>query len=344
MSFQSALVTGGGGFTGSHLVRSLVRDGIAVRVLTTDVARAASKLPAAAELMEGRIERPEDVARAVRGCEVVFHLATSFRTAKIPAEKHRAIHVDGTRFLLDASRDEGVRRFVHVSTIGVTSSVEHPPGDESLPYSPDDIYQQTKAEAERLALDLHRRRGEPVVVVRPTAIYGPGDDRLLKLFRLIAKGRFVMFGSGEVFFHMIHVNDLVRGLRLAATAPDEAVLGEVFILGGVEYTTLNDLASRIARVTGGSEPRFHLPVTPLLVLGSLVEKIFRPLGIEPPIHRRRVNWFVKNRAFSIDKAERVMGFHPEIALDRGLRQTVRWYRTHGLLPAPAPATPAALPR
>jgi len=118
----------------------------------------------------------------------------------------------------------------------------------------------------------------------------------------------------------------------------------VFILGGGEYTTLNELASRIARVTGGSEPRFHLPVTPLLALGSMVEKIFQPLGVEPPIHRRRVNWFVKNRAFSIDKAERVMGFHPEIALDRGLRQTVRWYRSHGLLPAPAPVTPAALQR
>jgi nucleoside-diphosphate-sugar epimerase len=85
-------------------------------------------------------------------------------------------------------------------------------------------------------------------------------------------------------------------------------------------------------------------VTPLLALGSLVEKIFRPLGLEPPLHRRRVNWFVKNRAFSIEKAERLMGFHPEIGLDRGLRQTVRWYRTHGLLPAPASATPAAIPR
>jgi nucleoside-diphosphate-sugar epimerase len=340
VSFQSALVTGGGGFTGSHLVRSLVRDGVRVRVLTRSARRSREKLPASVDLLEGRIEEPDAVERAVRGCEVVFHLATSFRTAKITDEEHRAIHVDGTRFLLEASRRHGVRRFVHVSTIGVTSSVEHPPGDETLPYSPDDVYQQTKAEGERLALACHRRHGDPVVVVRPTSIYGPGDDRLLKLFRLVAKGRFVMFGSGEVFFHMIHVDDLVRGLRLAATAPEEAVLGEVFILGGGEYTTLNDLVSRIARATGGSEPRLHLPVKPLLAVGSVVERLFRPLRIEPPIFRRRVNWFVKNRAFSIEKAARVLGFHPEIALDRGLRQTVRWYRSRGLLPAAVPVTPA----
>lgn len=339
MSFHTALVTGGGGFTGSHLVRSLVRDGIAVRVLTTDAARAREKLPPAVDLLEGRIENPDDVADSVRGCEVVFHLATSFRSATATDAEHRAIHVDGTRSLLEASRSEGVRRIVHVSTIGVTSSVEHPPGDETLPYSPDDAYQRTKAEGERLVLRQHRERGDPAVVVRPTAIYGPGDQRLLKLFRLVAKRRFVMFGSGEAYFHMIHVDDLVRGLRLAATAPDDAVLGEVFILGGGEYTTLNDLVARIARVTGGAEPRVHLPVRPLLALGTFTEKLLKPLHIAPPIFRRRVNWFVKNRAFSIEKAARVMGFQPEIGLDRGLRQTVRWYRAHGLLPEARP-TPA----
>jgi nucleoside-diphosphate-sugar epimerase len=152
-----------------------------------------------------------------------------------------------------------------------------------------------------------------------------------------------MFGSGEVFFHMIHVDDLVRGLRQAAAAPAEAVLGEVFILGGGEYTTLNDLVARIARVTGGSEPRMRLPVEPLLALGSFIEKLFRPLRIEPPLFRRRVNWFVKNRAFSIEKAVHRLGFHPEVSLDTGLRQTVGWYRAHGLLPAGAQAGPSVRP-
>lgn len=340
MPFQRALVTGGGGFTGTHLARSLVRDGIEVRVLTRDAARTRAKLPAGVDLVEGRIEDPSAVARAVAGCDVVFHLATSFRTAKISDAEHRAIQVEGTRLVLLASRREKVSRFVHVSTIGVTSHVESPPGDETLPYSPDDVYQTTKAEAERLALDAHRTDGDPVVVVRPTSIYGPGDERLLKLFRLVARGRFVMFGSGEVCFHMIHVDDLVRGLRLAAEAPAADVLGQVFILGGGEYCTLNELVARVAQATGGWEPRLRLPVWPLLALGSVMEALCKPLRIEPPIFRRRANWFVKNRGFSIEKAERVLGFHPEVSLDAGLRRTVRWYRAHDLLPARALPTPA----
>jgi dihydroflavonol-4-reductase len=340
MSFQRALVTGGGGFTGAHLVRSLAKDGIPVRVLTRDAERTRAKVPAGVELVEGRIEDPAAVARAVQGCDVVFHLATSFRTAKISDAEHHAIQVDGTRLMLEAARRERVRRFVHVSTIGVTSHVASPPGDETLPYAPDDVYQRTKAEAEQLVLDAHRRFGDPVVVVRPTAIYGPGDERLLKLFRLVSAGRFVMFGSGEVHFHMIHVDDLVRGLRQAAEAPAQDVLGEVFILGGGEYCTLNDLVARVARVTGGSEPRLRLPVWPLLALGSFMEALFRPFGIEPPIFRRRANWFVKNRGFSIEKAQRVLGFQPQVPLDAGLRQTVRWYRSQGMLPARVVPTPA----
>ena len=339
MSFQRALVTGGGGFTGTHLVRSLVRDGIAVRVLTRSAERTRPKLPAGVDVVEGRIQDRAAVDRAVCGCDAVFHLATSFRTSKITDAEHRAVQVTGTRLVLDAARREGVRRIVHVSTIGVTSHVESAPGDETLPYSPDDVYQRTKAEAEQLVLASHRRLGDPVVVIRPTAIYGPGDERLLKLFRLVAKGRFVMFGSGEVNFHMVHVADLVRGMRLAAEAPAEAVHGEIFIVGGDQYCTLNELVARIARITGGSEPRVHLPVGPLLAAGAVIEALLKPLRIEPPIFRRRVNWFLKNRAFSIEKAERVLGFRPEISLDAGLRQTVRWYRAHGFLPAAVVPTP-----
>jgi dihydroflavonol-4-reductase len=335
MSFRRALVTGGAGFAGTHLVRSFVRNGVPVTVLTRDAGRARGRLPEGVRLVEGRIEDESSVRDAVAGCDLVVHMATSFRTSKITDAEHRAIHVDGTRLLLDACRDAGVARIVHVSTVGVTSHVEDPPGDETLPYGPDDVYQSTKAEAEQLALEMHRERGDPVVVIRPTPIYGPGDLRLLKLFRMVARGRFVMFGSGEVCFHMVHVDDLVRGIRLAAEAPDRDVLGEVFIVGGEEYCTINELVARIARETGGSEPRLRLPVAPVLALGSVVEALLKPLRIEPPLFRRRVNWFIKNRAFSIEKARRVLGYQPRVGLDAGLRQTVAWYRAEGLLPGTA---------
>ena len=325
------LVTGGTGFTGSHLVSSLMRDYGRVRVLTRSSARASSILPAGVEIVEGDITDPVSVDRAVQGCEVVFNLAAAFREPGIPDRRYAEVHVEGTRDLLEASLKYGVRRIVHCSTVGVHSHIEHPPADENAPYAPGDVYQSTKAQGEELALAYARERSAPVTVARPTPIYGPGDSRLLKLFQMISRRRFVMLGSGDVYFHMVHVKDLVRGLRMMATNPD--AVGEVFIIGGSEYRTLNHVAAMIARAVGVPAPRWHLPARPFQWLGSLCERICKPVGISPPIYRRRVDFFTKSRAFSIQKARDVLGYEPEIDLETGIRETVAWYRGKGQLPA-----------
>jgi nucleoside-diphosphate-sugar epimerase len=193
------------------------------------------------------------------------------------------------------------------------------------------VYQATKCEGEQLALAFAARGSVPVTIARPTAIYGPGDMRLLKLFSLIARGRFVMLGSGRPFYHMVHVDDLVTGFQLLASHP--AAAGEVFILGGDEYRSLNDLAALIARMVGVPAPRWHVPAWPIQWAGSVCEALCAPLKIPPPIYRRRVDFFTKSRAFSIDKARRVLGYAPRIALEQGLRETAQWYRAHGLIPA-----------
>ncbi len=329
------LVTGGTGFTGSHLVASLARDFSRVRVLTRSAARATGTLPNGVEVIEGDITDPSVVDRAVEGCEVVFNLAAAFREPKITPERYTAVHVEGTRHLLDASIRHGVRRFVHCSTVGVLSHIDNPPADETWDYAPGDIYQSTKAEGERLALAYAREKGAPVVVARPTPIYGPGDLRLLKLFRMISKRRFVMLGDGEVYFHLVHVEDLVRGLRLLAAHP--AAVGEIYTLGGSEYRTLNEVVRLIADSLGVARPRLHLPAKPFQVLGTACERVCIPLGISPPIYRRRVDFFTKSRAFSIAKA-RSLGYQPSIDLPSGIRETIDWYRQNGLLP------PASQPR
>jgi nucleoside-diphosphate-sugar epimerase len=237
--------------------------------------------------------------------------------------------VDATRLLLEAARAEGVRRFVHCSTIGVHSHIAHPPADETYPHNPGDIYQSTKSEGERLALEFAREHAFPLCVVRPGSIYGPGDLRLLKLFRAIARRRFVMLGNGEVFLHLVHIADLVRGFRLAAERPE--AVGEAFIIAGAEYVTLNDLAARIARIAGVPSPRWHLPVWPFYAAGALCEAVCVPLRVEPPLYRRRVAFFTKSRAFTIDKARRVLGYRPQVDLETGLAETLGWYRQHGYI-------------
>jgi dihydroflavonol-4-reductase len=325
----TALVTGATGFTGSHLVRSLVADGTRVRVLARSAARAATRLPADIELVKGEISDAGTLARAVEGVERVYHLAAAYREARHKEEYYWKVNFEGTRAILDAARAAGVRRFVHCSTVGVLSHIANPPADERQPHNPADVYQRTKSEAEKLALAAHQPGRMTVAVARPTAIYGPGDSRLLKLFRSVASGRFIMLGSGDIYYHMVYVSDLISGLRLLGEHPRAA--GEVFTLGGEGYYQLRAIVALIARLLEVPPPRMRLPAWPFQIAGSICEKICVPFGIEPPIYRRRVDFFTKSRAFTIEKARRMLGYAPEIDLETGFRRTIDWYRANGLL-------------
>jgi len=327
---MKALVTGATGFTGRVLARRLAQDGAQVRVIVRDAARwRPEDDQPAIEVVEGDICDQQAVSDAMRGVETVYHLAALYRVAGVPDQAYWDVHVTGTANLLEAARAAGVGRFVHCSTVGVHGHVEEPPADETYRVAPGDEYQRSKLEGERLALRCHRETGFPVAVIRPTAIYGPGDRRLLKLFRLAAMHPRVMLGSGSIYYHMVHVDDLVDGFLLAADA--EAAVGEVFIVGGEEVLTLNQLLDRVAGTLGCSGRTLHLPARPVQLLGSMCEAICRPLGLTPPLYRRRVDFFTKSRAFCIDKAKRVLGYRPKVALQEGLAGTAASYRALGLI-------------
>jgi nucleoside-diphosphate-sugar epimerase len=321
------LVTGATGFTGSRLVNRLVAQGERVRVLARSAVRAREILPASVEVVEGDIARPRVVEQAARGVTTVYHLAAVYREAKHRHYRYREVNVDASRRLLDASVASGVRRYVHCSTVGVHGHIASPPGDEQTPYGPGDVYQETKCEAEQLALSYRDRM--PLAVARPTAIYGPGDTRLLKLFRMVARRRFPLIDGGENYYHTVHVNDLVNGLLLLGTHP--RAVGEIFILGGERYLKLSELAGMIAELAGVPAPRLRLPARPFQLAGSLVEKLCVPFGIEPPIYRRRVDFYTKSRAFSIEKAKRLLGYRPQVNLRDGLRETFDWYVANGYI-------------
>jgi dihydroflavonol-4-reductase len=321
------LVTGATGFTGSHLVHALVSEGERTRVITRSAEKARKILPKAVEIVEGDIAVPGVIERAVQGVTTVYHLAAVYREARHPDWRYREVNVDASRRLLDAAIAAGVGRYVHCSTVGVHGHIDSPPGDEHTAYGPDDVYQETKCEAEQLALSYRDRI--PLAVARPTAIYGPGDTRLLKLFRMVARRRFPLLDGGENFYHTVHVNDLVRGLRLLATHPN--AVGEIFILGGERYLKLSELTAMIAAAAGVPAPRLRLPARPFQLAGSLVEKLCVPFGIEPPIYRRRMDFFTKSRAFSIEKARSQLGYRPEVKLKDGIRETLDWYVANGYI-------------
>jgi nucleoside-diphosphate-sugar epimerase len=279
--------------------------------------------------VEGDLRDQAAAGRLVYGTQAVLHVAAVYRTAGHPDAYYHDVNVGGTDHLLEAAARAGVRRFVHTSTVGVHGNVERPPADESAPIAPGDIYQATKAEAEARALAFHRERGVPVVVVRPGAIYGPGETRLLKLFRAIARGRYAIVGSGRSFYHPVYIDDLVEGYLLALERPE--AVGEAFILGGPRYVSQRELAEVIARHTGGRVLPFRVPAAPLHWAGALVEAVCVPLGLEPPLHRRRVEFWTKSRAFSIEKARRVLGYQPRVDVEEGVARTAQWYREAGWL-------------
>ena len=325
------LVSGVTGFTGGHLARSLSRRGIDVRGLVRPAsqAQAAALAEAGVEVVLGDLTHEGSLAPACERIDIVYHIAATYRTAGQPDGNYRAVNAHGTHALLTAAQQAGVTRFVHCSTVGVHGHIERPPADEDAPLAPGDIYQKTKLEGEELARSAARGGSMEVVVARPAGIYGPGDIRFLKMFRGIAKRRFPMLGKGTVCYHLTYIDDLVEGFRLCGESPIAA--GRTYVLAGPRYTSLNELVRVIAEELGVAPPRWRFPVWPVWLAGALCEGVCVPLGIEPPLYRRRVEFFTKNRAFDATRARRELGFAPAVDLVEGVRRTAAWYREQGWL-------------
>jgi nucleoside-diphosphate-sugar epimerase len=326
---KRVLVTGATGFTGGHLCQRLVREGACVRALVRDTSRCASLTSAGVELAVGDLRDPASLTRAVQGIDVIYHIAGMFRTESVSNRALWEVNVAGTEALLEAAVDARVGRFVHCSSVGVHGEITNPPADEEAPYGPGDSYQESKTEAERIALRYMRDGRLSVVVFRPAGIYGPGDRRFLKLVKAINSRTFVMLGSGAVQYQMVFIEDLIDGIVRCGTS--ERAPGNVYILTGEAAVTLNDLVRLIAAALNVPQPRWRFPVAPVYAASVLCEMLFKPLGISPPLYRRRVDFFRKTRSFDISKAKRELGFHPKTALPSGLATTIDWYRQARLL-------------
>ena len=326
---MQVLVTGATGFTGSHLARGLASGGCAVRALVRNPALAPELQAFGIEAIRGDLRDTAVLASAVAGVDVVYHIAAIYRQAGVSRATYQAVNATAVRRLIEAAAAAGVRRVVHCSTVGVHGDVEHPPANEDAPLKPGDVYQTTKLDGERQAREASSHLGIDVTIARPTGIYGPGDRRLLKLFRGVARRRLPILGSGEIYYHLTYIDDLVEGFRLCGEHP--AAANRTYILAGGEVTTLNELVALIADVAGVPPPTLHLPVWPFWIAGALCEAVCAPFGIEPPIYRRRVDFYTKSRAFDITRARREIGYAPRVGLREGIERTLDWYREHGWL-------------
>jgi nucleoside-diphosphate-sugar epimerase len=334
LSDRLFLVTGAGGFLGGHLVRMLAARGVRVRAMVRREAQVETLRGVAEHVVVADLRDEATLRRATEGVYGVYHVAAIFRQESVGPALFHDVNAEGVRRMLDAAIAAGAQRFVHGSTIGVHSHIDEPPADETAPFNPADTYQESKAQGELIAIryfDEGRIRG---VVIRPTMIYGPGDTRTLKMFRMIARRSFFYVGRGETLLHWVDVRDVANGLRLAMET--EHVTAEAFLIGGRSHRTLKDTTREIARQLGVAEPWLHLPVGPVTALAAVTEAVCRPLGIEPPLYRRRVSFFLKDRAFDISKARDQLGYEPSQSFEQEIADIIADYRAAGLLPPGGP--------
>lgn len=328
------LVTGAAGFIGGALLRRLAGYGCDVTgtVLHPHEADALRARSCAAEVLDLASDDPfEGVLRDV---DVVFHIAAMFQETEHGAAMYRKVNADGALKLCRAAARAGVERFVHCSTVGVHGDVKEVPCKETSPFNPMDDYHRTKLAGELAILDFARTLppdGMVVTVNRPAMVYGPGDMRMLKLFRSILNRRFYMVGSGEVLAHLGYIDDQIDSLLLCAVAPRENVHLEAFNIASDEPITLNQLAGTVAEAGGVTLPRIHIPVFPVWLAGLLCEAACAPFGVRPPLFRRRVGFFTHNRAFDLSKARSRLGYQSRWDHRAGIAETIRWYRERKLV-------------
>ena len=325
------LVTGATGFIGRHLVDALLERGALVRVLARDTSRVPEGWHDRVEVAEGDVTRPGSLTSAVSGVDVVFHLAGVINLPPGSDDRYYQVNLEGTKNVFNAAMTADVlpRRFLYCSSVGVMGVLKKVPADETTPCLPTNAYERSKLEAEEWVLEEGRRQGVAVSVARPAWVYGPGDRRTFPIFSMTAKRRFVMIGKGETWIHPVFVGDLAQGILGCAQSPE--AVGQRVILAGASPVRLRELARLIAETLAVKPLSIRVPVPVASAIALGCEILYKPLRKQPPIHRRRLGFFLRDQAFDISLARRCCGYDPEVFLREGIRLTVAWYRSHGWL-------------
>lgn len=332
MTVERLLVTGATGLVGSHVAEWAIGESIPVRALIRPGTDSRWLTERGVEVVAGDLSLPETLAAAVAGVTHVVHSA-----AKVgdwgPLDGYRAVNVRGLSHLLDALAAAPLRRFVHISSLGVYEPRDHHGTDETTPPSAVglDGYTLSKIEAEDLVLRHFRDEQLPVVVLRPGFLYGPRDRTVLpRLLGRLRRGQVRYFGSGDQLLNNTYVGNLVDAVRRALERP--GIEGEVFNIRDPHLVSKRAFIGTAARLAGFPEPRRRVPRRVAYWLAKGSEALYRGLGKSeaPLVSMARYKFLALNLDFSIDKAKRVLGYAPPVPFEQGMQLAVDAWKAEEL--------------
>ncbi len=328
---MTILVTGATGFLGSALTMELIQQKQDVRILVRDEQKARQQFGDAVTIVRGEITDVPQVQEAVDGVTVIYHLVGRLYHPSTPTELYSKTHVEGTRILLNACKGQSqLQRVVHCSTTGVLGVTgNRKPAGEDAPFAPTNPYEATKLEGELLALSAYKEYGLPVTVIRPGLVYGPGDLHLLGFFSSINKGRPSLIAGGRALIHPVYINDMTDAFLLSAERQE--AIGRSYNIAGDHPVSFKVLSTAIAHALGRELPKGNIP----LPLANLASDIFSVIpgfqGESAPLTRSRVKFLTNSRVYSIERAQKELGYGPKVGLDEGMKATAAWYQKHGYL-------------
>jgi len=323
-----ALVTGGTGFIGSHLVEALLSKGLSVRCLVRDPGKPGWLDGLDVELVKGDCTEPDTLRGIAAGIDYIFHAAGITKAAK--GETYYAVNGEGTRHLAEAAvRDaEGLRKFVYISSQAAAGpSREGAPRREEDPPEPVSDYGRSKLLGEEYLIRLKDRLD--IVFVRPTSVYGPRDRDVYTFFKMVSRGIRTAFRERRLV-SLCYVGDLVDGILLSAFG--DTTSGEAFFIAWPEPYDWDEMGGTLAEVLGVKARRVVIPLPVLSVVAFLSEGAAALAG-KPALLNRQKMAEIRQRYWvaDISKAKARLGFTAKYDFKAGARLAADWYRLNGWL-------------
>lgn len=322
-------VTGATGFLGPYLIKRITSDGQKCRCLVRSNSNTAGIEYPGVEIVQGDITKPETLAGTMDDCDILIHMATLGHMSifTVTPEMFDTINVKGTLNVMDEALRSGIKKIVHCSTVAAMGICNDIPATEESRCNPHHSYGRSKREAEKKVLKMAAESGLPASIVRFSMIYGPGDPRdILKLARLAQKNLFPKIGAKPKLTPLIHAEDAVTGLLLAA---EKGKKGEIYLITNPQSEPFDSIRIALEKGLGITRFPLYVPEWLALALADLCETIFTWIGKPPPVARKNIESTIADRVFSTDKAGNELGFTCKIAPEAGLIETAKWYKEKG---------------